>query len=192
MMISSDEILQRIYSLPQCNSWSVLSCASGHQSAALEELEEVLPIFLDVPVRFLEVDQELDSLIKILQSSDDYVVLWKFHQWDKAKWQKWDYDRSRLERPNGGLLLLTPESAVDLQQYAPNFASWVGTKMYNLELGTENLTDVEVQRRLETLQMQFNQTNDEVIRLAERGELPSELVYGEWLILLDRGDLIEH
>jgi hypothetical protein len=191
-MISTDEILQRIYSLPQCNSWSVLICASSQQAEALEELEEVLPIFLDIPVQFLEGDQELDNLIKILQSSDDYMLLWKFHQWDQSKWQKWDYDRSRLERPNGGLLLLTPESAVDLQRYAPNFASWVGAKMYNLELGTENLTDVEVQRRLETLQMQFNQTNDEVIRLAERGELPSELVYGEWLILLDRGDLIEH
>lgn len=192
MMISSDELLQRIYSLPQCNSWSVLISTSDQQRDALEELEEVLPIFLTLPVRFLTADQELDPLIKTLQSSDDYVVLWKFCQWDELKWQKWDYDRSRLERPHGGLLLLTPESAVDLQRYAPNFASWVGAKMYNLELGTENLTDVEVQRRLETLQTRFNQSNDEVIRLAERGKLPSELVYGEWLILLDRGDLIEH
>jgi hypothetical protein len=192
MMISIDEILQRIHSIPQCNSWSVLISPSDRNLDTLGELEEVLPSFLDVPVQFLTADRELDSLIKGLQSSNGYVVLWKFSEWEKLKWQKWDYDRSRLERPNGGLLLLTPESAVDLQRYAPNFASWVGTKMYDLELGTENLTDVEVQSRLETLQMQFNQTNDEVIRLAERRELPSELVYGEWLILLDRGDLIEH
>jgi hypothetical protein len=86
--------------------------------------------------------------------------------------------------------LLTPHSAAQFQTYSPNFASWIGSRVYELQLGLEILTEVESQQRLEALQKFTGKTNVEVIRLAETGQLPTNPEYGEWLVLLGRGDLL--
>jgi hypothetical protein len=190
-MVSCDEILQRIYSLPKRNVWASLVVRSEQLNIALEELEETLPIFIDGAFRALEVTLHLEDLIQQIHEADDYVLLWNFEQWEMQQWHEFDYDRSRFDRPNGGILLLTPSSANAFQKYAPNFSSWVGSKVYDLELGTEILTPDECEQRLLTLQAWSGQTNEEIIQLAESDRLPADPVYGEWLVLLDRGDLIE-
>jgi hypothetical protein len=58
-------------------------------------------------------------------------------------------------------------------------------------LGLEILTESESQQRLAALQQSTGKTDAEVIRLAEAGQLPRDPEYGEWLVLLDRGDLLE-
>jgi hypothetical protein len=190
-MVSCDEILQRIYSLPKRNIWASLVVRSEQLNIALEELEETLPIFIDGDFRALEVTLDLEDLIRKVREADDYVLLWNFEQWGIQQWQEFDYDRSRFDRPNGGILLLTPSSANAFQKYAPNFASWVGSKVYDIELGTEILSEEALQQRLETLQAWSQKTNDEIIQLAEAGQLIVDPVYSEWLVLLGRGDLVE-
>jgi hypothetical protein len=190
-MSSCDEILQRVYSSPRRNIWAILIVKSEQQNIALEELEETLPIFIDGAFRALEVTFDLEDLIQKIHEADDYVLLWNFEPWEMPQWQEFDYDRSRFDRPNGGILLLTPSSANAFQKYAPNFASWVGSKVYDLELGTEILTEDARQQRLEALQAWLGKTNDEVIQLAAAGQLIVDPVYGEWLVLLGRGDLVE-
>jgi hypothetical protein len=190
-MASCDEILQRVYSLPKRNIWAVLIIKSEQLNIALEELEETLPIFMDGAFRALEVTLDLEDLIQKICEADDYVLLWNFEQWETSQWQEFDYDRSRFDRPNGGILLLTPSSANAFQKYAPNFASWVGSKVYDLELGTEILAEDARQQRLAALQDWSQKTNDEIIQLAETGQLIVDPVYGEWLVLLGRGDLVE-
>jgi hypothetical protein len=190
-MASCDEILQRVYSLPKRNIWAALIVSIGDLNAAIAELEETLPIFTEETFRSLKVPTKLDELIQQIHAADDSVLLWGFEQWEKQQWQEFDYDRSFFDRPNGGILLLTPNSANAFQRYAPNFASWVGSKVYDLELGTEILTEDERQQRLTSLQAWAGKTNDEIIQLAESNQLPADPVYGEWLVLLDRGDLIE-
>jgi hypothetical protein len=190
-MVSCDEILQRIYSLPKRNIWASLVVRSEQLNIALEEIEETLPIFIDGDFRALEVTLDLEDLIRKVREADDYVLLWNFEQWGIQQWQEFDYDRSRFDRPNGGILLLTPSSANAFQKYAPNFASWVGSKVYDIELGTEILSEEALQQRLETLQAWSQKTNDEIIQLAEAGQLIVDPVYSEWLVLLGRGDLVE-
>jgi hypothetical protein len=190
-MVSCDEILQRIYSLPKRNIWASLVVRSEQLNIALEELEETLPIFIDGDFRALEVTLDLEDLIRKVREADDYVLLWNFEQWGIQQWQEFDYDRSRFDRLNGGILLLTPSSANAFQKYAPNFASWVGSKVYDIELGTEILSEEALQQRLETLQAWSQKTNDEIIQLAEAGQLIVDPVYSEWLVLLGRGDLVE-
>jgi hypothetical protein len=190
-MASCDEMLQRIYSLPKRNVWASLVVRPEQLNIALEELEETLPIFIDGAFRALEITLDLEDLIQKIHEADDYILLWNFEQWETPQWQEFDYDRSLFDRPNGGILLLTPSSANAFQKYAPNFASWVGSKVYDLELGTEILTPDECTQRLLTLQAWSGKTNEEIIQLAESDRLPADPVYGEWLVLLDRGDLIE-
>jgi hypothetical protein len=190
-MASCDEILQRIYSQPKSNIWAVLIVKSEQLNIALEELEETLPIFIDGAFRALEITLDLEDLIQKIHEADDYILLWNFEQWETPQWQEFDYDRSLFDRPNGGILLLTSSSANAFQKYAPNFASWVGSKVYDLELGTEILAEDARQQRLEALQDWSQKTNDEIIQLAQTGQLIVDPVYGEWLVLLGRGDLVE-
>jgi hypothetical protein len=189
-MTSCDEILQRILSLPKHNSWSVLIVPAEQQQLTIEELEETIPVFLEESIHVISANTNVATLLESIYSSDEFVFLWNFESWTAKDWKQLDYDRSQFSHDNGGLFLLTPETAASFQTQAPNFASWVGGKVYALTLGTEILTEADRQQRLEILQTWLGKTNHEVIRLAEIGELPSDPSYGEWLILLDRGDLV--
>jgi hypothetical protein len=189
-MTSCDEILQRILSLPKQNSWSVLIVPAEQQQIAVEELEETIPVFLEESIHVISADTNVATLLESIYSSDEFVFLWNFESWTAKDWKQLDYDRSQFSRDRGGLFLLTPETAASFQTQAPNFASWVGGKFYDLALGTETLTEIERQQRLQILQDWLGKTNLEVIHLAETGELPSDPTYGEWLVLLGRGDLV--
>jgi hypothetical protein len=191
-MTSLDEILQRIATLPDRNFWSVLVVEAVQQQQALIELEESIPIFTDQPLKVLAVTDDLESLILAVQASEEEsVLLWQFESWQTQQWHQFDYARSQFSRSTGGLLLLTPRSAGMFQTHAPNFASWVGSSLYDLQLGSEVLTEAEIQQRLEDLQKATGKTDAEVIHLAETGQLPSDPEYGEWLILLNKGDWID-
>jgi hypothetical protein len=188
---SLDEILQRISSLPNANFWSVLVTSPEQQQQALTELEESIPIFIDEVVTVITITPDVEALIHAVQASEAYILLWQFDIWQPEQWQQFDYARSRFSHDNGGIILLTPNSAAQLQTYAPNFASWIGSRVYDLQLGLEILTEAESQQRLKALQQFTGKTDAEVIRLAETGQLPKDPEYGEWLVLLGRGDLLE-
>jgi hypothetical protein len=190
-MTSLDEILQRVSSLPNANFWSVLVTAPAQQQQALTELEESIPIFIDEAVKVIAINPDVELLIHEVQSSEAYILLWQFDIWQQEKWQQFDYARSRFSHEKGGILLLTHHSAAQFQTYAPNFASWIGSRVYELQLGLEILTEAESQQRLKALQQFTGKTDVEVIRLAETGQLPTSPEYGEWLVLLGRGDLLE-
>jgi hypothetical protein len=190
-MTSLDEILQRISSLPNANFWSVLVTEAEQQEPALIELEESIPIFIDEAVKVIAITPDVEELVHIVQASESYILLWQFDIWQPEQWQQFDYARSRFSHDNGGIILLTPNSAAQLQTYAPNFASWIGSRVYDLQLGLEILTEAESQQRLKALQQFTGKTDAEVIRLAETGQLPTDPEYGEWLVLLGRGDLLE-
>jgi hypothetical protein len=191
-MVSLDEILQRISSLPNANFWSVLVIASEQQQEAIAELEEAIPIFIDEPVKSISATLDLETLIEMLKAAkDDYILLWKFDAWQQEQWRQFDYARSRFSHDKGGILVLSPNTAGQFQSYAPNFASWIGSRVYSLQLGAEILTAAESQQRLEALRHSLGKTDADVIGLAESGQLPHDPEYGEWLILLGKGDLLE-
>ena len=52
------------------------------------------------------------------------------------------------------------------------------------------MTEAERQERLKELSKHFGLTGEEVVRKAEAGELPHEPEFVEWLVLLNRGDLV--
>ena len=190
-MTSFDEILQRISTLLTANFWSILIIDSEQQEQALIELEESIPIFTDEVVEVIAITPDLEALIHAVQLSEAYILLWQFDIWQPEQWQQFDYARSRFSHEKGGIFLLTPHAAAQFQTYAPNFASWIGSRVYELQLGLEILTKAESQQRLEALQEFTGKTDTEVIHLAETGQLPTDPEYGEWLVLLGRGDLLE-
>jgi hypothetical protein len=191
--VSIDEFLQRIGSHPaEGNTWSALITSSLDCQQLVDDLQETLSIFAECEVGCLSGEDGTNTLVKqIIKTTEDYLILWNFDQWDKNNWYEFDCMRSALIKKRGVVLILSLESAEIMFSHAPNVVSWVRNRVYSFLKDTELLSTEEVQERLATLQEWSGLTDSQVIEMAEAQTLPPDPEYAEWLVLLERGDLIE-
>lgn len=192
-IVSIDEFIQRIGMQPFGNIWSVLIVGTTDIEEVVEELEDTISIFAECEIKAILGHNGVNNLIKQVQdATEDYLIFYQLNNWQESDWKKLDAYRSSLDKDKlGGLLVLSQDAAVQMVANAPNLSSWLGSKIYNLELDTELLNEEEKQSRLAALREWSNQSDAEIIALAEANKLPPDSEYGEWLILLDRGDLVE-
>ncbi|HBE18708.1 MAG TPA: ABC transporter permease [Cyanobacteria bacterium UBA11149] len=190
--ISLDDFLQRVGSQPNGNVWSAIVVSSSYLSEVIEDLKETIGIFTECEIGVISGKNGATNLIiSVENTAEDYLVLYDLESWNRDNWREFDYARSRLAKKRGGVLVLASESIESLSRFAPNFASWLGSRIYLFDRGRELLTADERQERLLALQEYLGLSNSEVIELAKAHKLPSDPEYGEWLILLNREDLIE-
>ncbi|MFN4775033.1 MAG: ABC transporter permease [Pseudanabaena sp.] len=192
-LFSLDEFLQRNGGLLDSNIWMVLVVYTNDIESTVTDLRDTLEIFSECSTGTISGESGVRNLInQIKEASEEYFLLWKLDDWDNNEWKIFDALRSRLDKGNKGGLLVLSEQANNLMIHnAPNFVSWLGARIYYLHKDAEILSDEECDRRLATLQEWTGKTNDDVIALAENRQLPTDPEYGEWLILLNRGDLLE-
>lgn len=190
---SVDELLQRIGSRPDGNIWMLLVVDIDDIESIVTDLQDTIEIFSECITVTISGESGARALInQISEASEEYFLLWKLNDWDNNEWGIFDTLRSRLDKGNkGGLLVLSEQANYLMLHNAPNFVSWLGARIYYLQKDAEILSDEECDRRLAALQEWTGKTNDEVIALAENRQLPTDPEYGEWLILLNRGDLLE-
>ena len=190
---SIDELLQRIGSRPDGNIWMVIAVDIDDIKSITKDLQDTIEIFSECITGTISGESGARDLInQISEASEEYLLLWKLDDWDNNEWKIFDALRSRLDKGNkGGLLIISEQANYLMLHNAPNFVSWLGARIYYLQKDAEILSDEECDHRLSALQEWANKTNEEVIILAENRQLPTDPEYGEWLILLDRGDLLE-
>ena len=189
--LSIDEFLQRIGSQPNGNTWSALITSNLDSEQLVDDLQETLTIFAECEVGCFSANDETNTLVQqIKKATEDYLIIWNFEQWDKNNWYEFDCMRSSLMRKRGLVLILSPESAKTMFCYAPNIVSWLGSRVYSFLKDTELLSVEEIEERLATLREWSGFTDSQIIEMAETRTLPSEPEYAEWLVLLERGDLI--
>ncbi|MFN9817258.1 MAG: ABC transporter permease [Pseudanabaena sp.] len=190
---SLDEFLQRNGGLIDSNIWMVLVVDINDIEAIVADLKDTIEIFSECITGTISGKFGARALInQISEASEEYFLLWELDTWDNNEWKIFDALRSRLDKGNkGGLIVLSELAYGFMIHNAPNFVSWLGARIYYLQKDAEILSDEECDRRLAALQEWTGKTNDEVIALAENRQLPTDPEYGEWLILLNRGDLLE-
>ena len=190
---SIDELLQRIGARPDGNIWMILVVDINDIESIVADLQDTIEIFSECITVTISGESGARALInQISEASEEYFLLWELDTWDNNEWKIFDALRSRLDKGNKGGLIVLSEQANDFMIHnAPNFVSWLGARIYYLQKDAEILSDEECDRRLAALQEWTGKTNDEVIALAENRQLPTDPEYGEWLILLNRGDLLE-
>lgn len=189
---STDKLLQRIGTQPNGNIWSAIVINNSDIETIAEELKDLIEIFAECEIELVSAKEGYQKMLEtITKTSSHYIILFDFETWNQEKWQKLDAFRSRFDqKKKGGLLILTLNSAKQLLSYSPNFSSWLGGRVYQLNTEEEFLSNEEIEKRLQALQMWSGLSNNEVIEMATQRELPSDPEYGEWLVLLDREDLI--
>lgn len=194
-LVSIDEFLQRVGSQPDGNIWSVIVVKPSDLKEVIEDLKDTISIFADCEVEVISGGDGPQSLVnQIQQTTVGYLLLYDFETWQPNNWHEFDFLRSRLDnskRKRGGVIILLPESVKAMFIHAPNLVSWIGSRIFPLNKGSELLTDEEREARLATLREEKNLSDADVIKLAEKDTLPLDPEYGEWLILLGREDLIE-
>jgi hypothetical protein len=192
-LVSIDEFLQRVGSHPDGNIWSAIVVNPSDFEEVVEDLKDTISIFADCEVEVISGGDSVQSLVKrIQQTTADYLLLYNFEKWQLNNWHEFDYLRSRLDNSKrGGVIILSPESLKTMFAHAPNFVSWIGSRVFMFDKGSELLTNEEREARLATLREEKNLSDADVIKRAEAHELDLDPEYGEWLILLRREDLIE-
>jgi type II secretory pathway component GspD/PulD (secretin) len=190
---SVDELLQKIGARPNGNIWMVIVVDIIDLESIVTDLQDTIVIFSECNTGTVSGESGARDLVKLItQASEEYLLLWQLEAWDNNEWKIFDALRSRLDKENKGGLLVISEQANNLMIHkAPNFVSWLGARIYYLQKDAEILSDEECERRLAALQEWTGKTNEDVIALAENRQLPTDPEYGEWLILLNRGDLLE-
>jgi hypothetical protein len=192
-LFSVDELLQRIGARPDGNIWMVLVVDIDDIESIVTDLQDTIEVFSECITGTISGESGARALInQISEASEEYFLLWQLDTWDNNEWKIFDALRSRLDKGNkGGLLVISEQANYLMIRNAPNFVSWLGARIYYLQKDAEILSDEECDRRLAALQEWTGKTNDDVIALAENRQLPTDPEYGEWLILLNRGDLLE-
>lgn len=109
---------------------------------------------------------------------------------DASELRHLDLLRSQLERDGTVVLVLTTAAMENLTDAAPNLASWLGGSVWELQPDTDLLSPDEVEQRLQALRSSTSLSDEDVLGQAERGELPADPEFAEWLVLLGRGDLV--
>ncbi|MDY7012922.1 MAG: ABC transporter permease [Cyanobacteriota bacterium] len=190
---SHDNFLQRIGIQSNGNIWSALIVDPTEIEEVLEDLQETIEVFAECEVAVISCDRGTPNALKQIQNiSANYFLLYNLEAWKIEDWQALDFSRSRLDKQTrGGVFVLSVESAKTMLNYAPNLVSWFGTRIYQFDKDADLMTQQEREIRLSALREWFGKSDLEIIAMAESSQLPPAPEYGEWLILLNRGDLIE-
>jgi hypothetical protein len=173
-------------------AWFVVLKPAVDVEAALGTFVSDFSAFLGEPVRIISgIAPTLGKLRSDLTDpTSDPVVISDLDQADANFWRALDINRSGLLRLGPVILWLSSVGLIGLCDHAPNIRSFVGGSIVYLSVHGDVMTASERQQRISDLESHFQISSAEVILRAESGTLPTEPHYVEWLVLLDRGDLV--
>jgi hypothetical protein len=175
-------------------AWFVLLVADAESVAnAAEELIAELEILSQEPPVHLEHPDEPVAMAQAFaEHPAGVLVVSGIDRFTGDDWAHVDLLRSQYQREPSMVLLMTMASMVLLMQHAPNLASWIGGTVWSWDRDAERLDPAQREARVAALREWAGFDDDELVRRAERDELPGDPDFAEWLVLIGRGDLIRH
>lgn len=170
------------------NAWLVLE-ADGVVHDVARALSTEISTLGEEPATVGEVISGADLETFMQAHPDGIVVVTGMNQFADADWRRLDLNRTRLQRNGTTVLVLHEASVEELENKAPNLASWIGGNIWHLS-EARPLDLASTEQRLVALRRWSGLGDLDVIRLAEAGSLPPDPEYAEWLTLLGRGELL--
>jgi len=164
----------------------------AEEEDALANFVADLSAVLDQPVRAVRSSGSSFEKLRsdLRESSVDPVLITDLDEADAERWRALDVNRSAWLREGAVVLWLSAAGVTNLCSYAPNIRSIVGGSIFHLGTDGGAMTAAERNQEIADLESHFEMSSAEVIRQAESGVLPTEPHFVEWLVLLDRGDLV--
>jgi hypothetical protein len=143
-------------------------------------------------VRIVHIEGLLPSDIRdrVQSPDDDAVILVGFEGRSREFWSNLDINRSALERSGSIFFWLSHNSLSDLCRDAPNIRSYIGPSIFVLAGAKGALSTDARKQRLKELSDKFKMSDAEIVQRAEQKTIEQEPEFVEWLLLLERGDLV--
>jgi hypothetical protein len=185
------ELAARVVESTSPNAWFALIVDGEPEDAAERMLAEVAALSgpAESAARRVTVATSRELAFAARDHADGVLLVTLAAAFTLTEWAHADLNRSRLQRTGATVLVLSPAAAAQLENHAPNLASWVGGSMWRL-VGARPLDAAEVELRLAAMRAHTAMSDEEVVRLAETAQLPADPEFAEWLALLGRGDLV--
>lgn len=110
-------------------------------------------------------------------------------EWDEEAYPLLDRLREAVREAWPLLIWVASAQAVRrMVLLAPNTASFFQSSAGRWS--EDGMSEAEVEAHLESLRARYGRSDEEVIAMATRGELPADADHDLWLVLLGRGELI--
>lgn len=172
--------------------WMTLVVAPGTDVLSVaEELVDEMESLGDARVERIAAAKDAPELAELLSPMKGPVVIAGLDAWPSSEWLHLDELRSRFARDERTALVVSAATFEAIMREAPNFSSWLGASVWAYQPRASELSGAERDRRLQALREWSSLSDADVIARAERGTLPNDPEYAEWLVLLDRGDLLD-
>lgn len=192
--MGSAELAIRVNACPKAGAWFAWLTPKLWQNRATEALSRELEAMNPAPVLQLAAQGDaLDLAHRVRAAAKDAtLILVEFEDFSKEAWAALDRLRSWFSREEPAILILSQGAFEQLMQSAPNFASWLGGSVWSWNAEADVLSGEEKEQYLQSLRNHFGLSDGQVIKMAEKDELPLEPEFAQWLVLLERGDLLGH
>ncbi len=188
--VGATELALRLRNRPDAARIVLRVNGTDDPAAVTAEVVGAVAMIAEVEVERATAGSDARTLVAALTASRAAVVVVDgVNSFDAVQWRRFDWLRSRLPTDVSLVLVLDHASAARLESDAPNLASWMNAT-YTWDAHADELSEAERQTRLTELERWSGSTSAEIVARAERGELPADARYRDWLILLDRGDLL--
>jgi hypothetical protein len=190
--IALDQLAFRVIESAEPNAWMVAVADRPSVASSLRAEIERLSGPKDTPPLVVTIDSAGALFEAAHAHPSGTMIVIGAAMFSVDDWRSLDSNRSRLMRDDLTVLILDEPSAGRLENVAPNLASWVGGRVWQLagDAAVPVLSPSEIEQRLAALRAWAGRRDAEVIQLAEAGQLPRDPEYAEWLTLLGRGDLL--
>jgi hypothetical protein len=186
--VSIPEVSSLVSLQPRTAGWSALIASPGRAKTVAKELLEELELD-GVKATLIEAPDAAQLVVSLARQHENVVVIHGLDDYQDTDWRILDVDRTKLERQRATILVLDTEALDGLVRKASHLASWL-RHTWELDEQAGKLTEEEREGRLQALRAWTNKSDDEVLALAMRGELPGEPEFAEWLVLLGKGSLL--
>jgi hypothetical protein len=170
--------------------WLVLVTPATMSEQIGDQICKEASIICGQEVKHIKQRQAPESLTNELRASQGATVVSAVDNYSEEEWRRVDLLRSRLQLPSPVGLIMTRVTADAMMRAAPNFASWIGGSVWELDLADGSLSSEDKKQRLEALRAWSKVSEREMLQLAQERQLPPEPEYAEWLLLLGRDDLL--
>ncbi len=135
--------------------------------------------------------ESVRSLVaEMAQSTPRLYCLANLNEFTSMQFKELDIARSQFVADRVILLVLNERATNRFLAHAPNLRSFIGAKVFGALPDVWTLTAEQRDERLENLRTSLNMTDDELVRRVTHSEIDLRPWVVDWLILLDRGDLI--
>jgi len=101
-----------------------------------------------------------------------------------------DEQRSVLKRDRSATLVMPIKALAGLATRSPHFTSWIGSEVH--VVAEDRFLDQESRNsRLAALRTKYGMSDHELIASTTAGRAPEDPEIAEWLVLIERGDLLQ-